>query len=320
MSRFADRLLKACSNPVLLKRYLFNKFDETIYFKEFVTAKYIRSEADDGLYIRAVEKANHDFRAFGKFKRNRHYRRILEHLSYEQGLEYFELLRNEAPDLLQDIDRFLVNDIVGGPIRYRYNSIGLASPTTLRYLKVASDLRQLFGDLNGLTVGEVGVGYGGQLLVLDQIYTFKRYDLYDLPPVLQLASKYLESHLLNSSFRITTLNQQSNDISYDLVISNYAFSELPPKLAAKYAQKVFSNARRGYLTMNTGRGCKTRNAGRLTLEEYHNLLPPFEIKDERPLTEAHNYILIWGHGKTIADYRSPSSHVGLPPKFDPDGR
>jgi hypothetical protein len=54
------------------------------------------------------------------------------------------------------------------------------------------------------------------------------------------------------------------------------------------------SARRGYLTMNSGRGSNARNAGKLSLEEYRNLLPAFEIKDERPLTQAYNYILVWG--------------------------
>ena len=46
--------------------------------------------------------------------------------------------------------------------------------------------------------------------------------------------------------------------------------------------------------MNSGRGSNARNAGKLSLEEYRNLLPAFEIKDERPLTQAYNYILVWG--------------------------
>jgi len=286
---------KAYSYAAMLKAFLINKSNAAVHQKVFVGAEYIRSDTDDGLYIRAVENANHNFEAFLNFKRNEDYRFVLEHVSYEQGREYLEILRSEAPDFVEGVNRFLVNDIVGNPIRFFYEGAGLVSPTTLRYLKVASDLRQLFGDLNAVTVGEIGVGYGGQLLILDQIYEFQRYDLYDLPPVLRLTSRYLESHLLNSSYRTTTLNQCGRDASYDLVLSNYAFSELPAKLALKYVEKVLGKARRGYLTMNSGRGTSERNRGKLSIEDYRNLLPALEIKEERPLTGADNYILVWGH-------------------------
>jgi hypothetical protein len=286
---------KAYSYAAMLKTFLGNKSDAAIHPKVFVGAEYIRSDTDNGVYIRAVENANHNFEAFLNFKRDEDYRYVLEHVCYEQGREYLEILRSEAPDFVENVSRFLINDIVGNPIRFSYEGIGLVSPTTLRYLKVASDLRQLFGDLNGVQVGEIGVGYGGQLLILDQIYEFRRYDLYDLPPVLRLTSRYLESHLLNSAYKTTTPNQCGKDSSYDLVVSNYAFSELPAKLASKYVEKVLSRARRGYLTMNSGRGTCERNLGKLTLADYRNLLPAFEIKDERPLTAPDNYILVWGH-------------------------
>lgn len=279
----------------MLKAFLVGKSDAAVPPRVFVAAEYIRSDSDDGQYIRAVENANRDFEAFSNFKRNEDYRFVLEHVSYEQGREYLEILRSEAPDFVESLDRFLINDMVGNPIRFSYDRAGLVSPTTLRYLKVASDLRRLFGDLNGFQVGEIGVGYGGQLLILDQIYEFRRYELYDLPPVLRLASRYLESHLLNSCYRTTTLNQCGSDVSYDLVLSNYAFSELPAKLASRYVEKVLSKARRGYLTMNSGRGTGERNRGKLSIEDYHNLLPAFEIREERPRTGPDNYILVWGH-------------------------
>ena len=295
MSGAIQRLTKACSNQALLKNWLVSRLQSFIGSKEYVSAGYVRSDSDDGLYIRAVEEANRSFQAFARFKRNASYRRILEHLSYEQGLGYLDVLRSEAPDLVEKMNVFLVNDVVGGPVRYHYDGIGLASPTTFRYVKVAADLRNLFGDLNGLKVAEIGGGYGGQLLVLDRMCRFQRYDLYDLLPVLQLTAKYLEAHLLNSSYATSTLNQCGSDAMYDLVISNYAFSELPAELATKYIEKVLSKASRGYLTMNSGRGETERNRGKLTLKEYGVLLPAFEILEENPLTGRDNYILAWGH-------------------------
>ena len=125
---------KAYSYAAMLKAFLIDKSDAAVDPKIFVGAEYIRSDSDDGLYIRAVDNANHDFQAFLNFKRNDDYRVVLEHVSYEQGREYLEILRSEAPDFVENVDRFLINDIVGNPIRFFYEGAGLVSPTTLRYL------------------------------------------------------------------------------------------------------------------------------------------------------------------------------------------
>ena len=97
--------------------------------------------------------------------------------------------------------------MVGSPRVFNYPGIGRVSPTTLRYVKVASDLRKLFGAEPGGNVAEVGVGYGGQMLVCDIAFHMRQYDLFDLAPVLSLVELYLESHLLNCAYRTLTLNQ-----------------------------------------------------------------------------------------------------------------
>ena len=102
MQTMLSLFAKAYSHAAMLKAFLIDKSNAPVHPKIFVGAEYIRSDTDNGLYIRAVENANDNFEAFLNFKRNEDYRVVLEHVSYEQG-----------------------------------------RATTLRYLKVASDLRQL---------------------------------------------------------------------------------------------------------------------------------------------------------------------------------
>ena len=58
---------------------------------------------------------------------------------------------------------------------------------------------------------------------------------------------------MNGAYEVTTLNEQL-PCNYDLVISNYAFSELPMLVQQAYIRKVLAYCTRGYLTMNTGIG------------------------------------------------------------------
>lgn len=262
--------------------------------KEYVSVPGNRSVSDNGAYIAAVQAALLSPKVFARFKKMPAYRAILEHVTEIGGSEYLEIIRRESPDILDSIDALKDNDLVGGGDVFDYPGVGRIGPSTLRYIKVASDLRRYFGDEFGC-VAEIGVGYGGQLLVSDRLMSIERCDLLDLAPVLRLASKYLEAHVLRGSYRAVTLNQHPGDVTYDLVVSNYAFSELPSALQKRYVEKIMMRAKRGYLTMNSGRpGCAFLD-DKLALEDLMSMIPGIEILPERPSTHPGNYIVIWGH-------------------------
>jgi hypothetical protein len=291
----AGRAARAIRNPVGAIRHVLKRFARR-ELDTFVAAEPNRSDAElTGSYVRFVEMAVRDYRIFRTFKRHPDYRVVLEHVSQQDGAAYLKIISTEAPALLSNIEEFKENDLIGDPIVFEYGAFGRISPTTLRYVKVASDLKKLFGDLSALRIAEIGIGYGGQFLILDRLHRMGQYDLFDLPPVLELASKYLEGHILNSCYRPLTLNRTGNDTQYDLVISNYAFSELPAPLQVKYIEKIIGRAKRGYLTMNSGYDSAARTGNKLQLAQLQELLPAFEILEERPSSGPDNYIIVWGH-------------------------
>jgi hypothetical protein len=118
--------------------------------------------------------------------------------------------------------------------------------------------------------------------------------MFDLPTVLKLVSKYLDNHLLQSSYTPITLNQHLGDKNYDLVISNYAFSELPAALQKVYIKKVIKKSKRGYLTMNSGKVDSVFSEGKITLEEFQSHIPNTRILEENPFSAKGNYLIVWG--------------------------
>lgn len=266
---------------------------------EFSSAAGNRAISDNGKYLSAVAKALQSYSAFSNFKRHPHYQEVLEHVSESQGLDYLRVITEQTPQFLHEPILSMVrsNDDIGNPTKYSYQNIGQISPTTLRYLKVASDLKKYFGNNLGPEIAEIGCGYGGQCLILDRLFDINRYQLFDLPLVNQLVSKYLESYVLRGSYKVATINTYIPK-SIDLVISNYAFSELPRNLQESYIQKVLSKSTKGYLTMNEKahfERTKDSPQAPYSLEDLRDRLPAFEIIDETPLTGEGNYILIWGH-------------------------
>ena len=107
------------------------------------------SITDDKSYPMYCYTASKNDVEFSKFKQNPIYRRVLEHVPPEQGKTYLEIvLANTELHLSnQDWEYILKNDSIGDPRMAQYNfgsSQIICSPTTLRYLKVLSDIVKLF--------------------------------------------------------------------------------------------------------------------------------------------------------------------------------
>src|SRR5207245_2461832 len=75
------------------------------------------------------------------------YRFVLEHVGPDLGAQYLEHALRQTPELGARFDRFRTSDLHGGPVTHPFPPYGDLSPTTLRYVKVLSDLVQLFGPL-----------------------------------------------------------------------------------------------------------------------------------------------------------------------------
>ena len=300
------KILKAIKRPAYAKHLLMSLFLKMNFSKkEFTHSKEYRSDSENGLYAASILKAVSKQKIFENFKRNKSYQTILEHVSQDQGFQYLNILKSRKDGILeQALGTVLVSDKIGNPIKYRYDGFSnLLSPTTLRYLKVTSDLKKMFGEDLGDVV-EIGCGYGGQALVNDQLLKVHLAKLFDLPTVNKLIERYLNTHLMNGGYATTVINQEVTS-KYNLAISNYAFSELPKKLQITYIDKVLSQSNKGYLTMNSGLP-ESRSVGKLSLEELRELLPEFEVFEEEPLTSPHNYIIAWGYEKnTVSDYFIP---------------
>lgn len=231
---------------------------------------------------------------FLNFKRHPLYVIILEHLTYEQGEQYLQVIQSEYPEILEGCDKFRENDLLGNPKIFDYGDIGFFSPTTLRYMKVAAELRKRFGpQLQQMNIVEIGGGYGGQCKVLADLYGFGSYTIIDLAQSNALSKKYL--NLLG----VTNVHFISNtelDLAgkYDLVISNYAFSELETHEQIQYWEKVIKPTSHGYFTLNF---VTNKSFAHFSLPEILYRLKKASrtpiTESENPLTDWDNILLTW---------------------------
>ena len=247
------------------------------------------SLSDNQIYPQVCLDAANDYRLFNQFRQHPIYNQILEHVTENEGEAYLKLIAHD-PALLEKMDEFRQNDLHGAPRVFQYQNFGTISPSTLRYIKVLSDLKKLFQGLDGLKICEIGVGYGGQCRIINAQYVPASYRLVDIKPALLLAQRYLDNYAVKSTLSYLTMNELEKN-NYDLVISNYAFTELPRPIQEIYLEKIIFNSSRGYITYNDINPAEFKSYKK---EELVKVIPGSQTIDEVPLTHPNNCIIVWG--------------------------
>lgn len=202
-------------------------------------------------YLLVCEYAAKDERVFSNFKQEPAYRQILEHVCYEGGLRYIETLEVPIEEVLTKLDNFKQNDKYGNPDLYEYEKLGKISPTTIRYIKNTYDIFSYFKNTKIKNIVEIGGGYGGLCTVMNSVFDFDNYIIIDLPQVNELSKKYISKFPeLKDKVQVYTLDQIEEIDGIDLLISNYAFSELSRNLQDEYYDKVISKSDNFYMMYN----------------------------------------------------------------------
>jgi len=143
-------------------------------------------------------------------------------------------------------------------------------------------------------VVEIGCGFGGQAVILDKIAKVKSYTFIDLWQVNLLITRFIESTPLSCTYTARTLrNTSDHSGSWNLLISNYAFSELPFSLQTQYFDKVVSKSKHGYMTMNSGIEGRFADMSNMSAEYLLERIPQAVRTVETPLSHKGNYLLSW---------------------------
>ncbi len=246
----------------------------------------MNSLSDYDEYLDFCYKAASDTNTFNSFRKNPAYRKILEHVTREQGQQYLDLLINKY----LWSQTVYAEETVGNPDLFEYSLHGKRTkfnPNMLRYIKVLSEILSQT-NITGKEVVEIGVGYGGQCKIVHNYCSPKSYTLIDLYQPLLLARRYLDVFPINGILSFKTMNEYSPK-KIDWVISNYAFSELRREIQEVYCNKVLNWAKHGYITFNDINPPHFKSMSKEEIAEMVN----GTIELEEPLTHPGNCIIRW---------------------------
>lgn len=247
-------------------------------------------ESDYSKYVDYVREIC-DSGSLDNFKNKKVYADILEHVSYEQGLEYLRCIKEKTPFEMKDVVEFcLKNDSVGSPHTngFDFGDFGKVnvSPTSLRYVYqshlILAHLQEL--DLEEeINIVEIGGGYGGLCVALYHFSFYygvkiNSYTIIDLGQVIRLQEMFHRSlsSLEKCDIKYVDASTHGRDIeTYRMFcISNYCYSEISLDNQHWYRYWLFPKVSHGFMCWN--------NIVRPSI--------PFQFKQERenPNTGEHN--------------------------------
>lgn len=297
MKRVLRRLLRLCAAAVL-RVY-------SALARPFLGVP--RSSVSDwGWYPELCARAASDDELFSRFRSDIRLRLVFESTPAREAREHLRRVLRQTPHYVDLLERFRAGDRIGSPETADFPPHGLFAPNTLRHLRTLSDCEARFGSLDGATIAEIGVGYGGLCLLFLARFAVGRYLLIDLPGALRLSRRFLEEALGPETVRDRVrfieaargggerLGAEASGV--DLAVSTFAFSECRREVQEEYLRAVLAPARRGYLKRNE----ISRDFGvdSMTLEELRRRLPPeLEVEaDESDWWDDRVQLLWWGRG------------------------
>lgn len=232
---------------------------------------------------------------YAGFKSRPEYKPILEHVSQAQGLQFLQKIKSYGTIYSQqNFDKFKLSDKIGAPDTFCQTDFGAVSASTLRYISVLCDLVFHFGDLSGLHIVEVGGGYGGQIKIINDVFDDVTFTTIDLSEAISLQKRYLSDFDITADFiSAEAFCAGTDSIDGDLVISNYAISEVTLSNQVSYTEKLLCYAKRGFLICNGGRGERKNR----TSEDWEASLAKIQkevlVFPETPQTGGSNKVFVW---------------------------
>mgnify|MGYP001161374428 FL=1 len=263
-----------------------------VFNKFYILLGIRKSVADDGSYPKFCELASENDEVFQTFRRHPSYTKILEHVSDDLGIKYYKNIKNEFGLTDKEIFSYCekIHD-VGSP--YLVNLITDLPPistTALRYLSTGLQINSILESKNIEKIIEIGAGYGGQAVILDSLLNIKEYTFVDLREVNLLIKKFLSKSDVGFIPQFNSLEDSFNK-QYDLVISNFAFSELSRTLQNIAMNKIIKKSNKGFMIINSHNFNEAYNF--YTKEELLSELPNSIFLPEVPNSslKGENYLL-----------------------------
>jgi len=229
-------------------------------------------------YLDICRRAVAEDAIFENFRGALDYQNIIIGGDHERAEAYYQLLGGPTiPEYVKACDA-IGNPPINANVGY--------STYTLRCLYTMRDIIKHFGPLDGKNILEIGGGHGGlcHMMTVATAVEYKSYTLVDLPLVNSLARRYLEAAGVSRGVRYMS-SEEIMPRKYDIVISEYSFSELDTKGQNYYIDSIMKYCQGAYLAMNIWNTDRKEETKRRLMKVFNQI----EEYPEEPTSKYPNY-------------------------------
>lgn len=257
---------------------------------------------DQSVFADVCARVLSDESYFQSFKSDPFYSLLYQGFSYEDGWACLQTIEKDYPSLIAQFEQFRTSDCIGGPKIYDYGNYGMFSAMTLHDIQIAGMIQKKIGHCS--RVIQIGAGYGGLCKILHDLSLFETYAIVDLPEHLSLARAVLERQGI-SNVQFISLDELEKNGQYDLVVSDWSFSEFSRPLQKMFADRILLRARAGLILGHTfpkhfGVDAFSPTEIKAYLKKKKDI--PFEMYQTSG--ERADYYLIWNKKNRIRDVTS----------------
>jgi len=223
------------------------------------------------------------------FKQNDAFNEITEHigdLQIQHGKDmYKEICNLQMIDTKTILRLIQMNDTIGNPIKYKiHDDLFECSPNSIKYIYygLLNIKCILHNQLNSFDFIEIGGGYGGQCIILMELFKIfnihiNKYILIDLKEVVGFQEKYITAHNLQEKCVFLPyeeyIHYHFSDNSY--LLSSYALSELITPIRHEYYNNVLKYTQHGLVIWNNPNGIDLNKSYIEISHSCHNIVGLF---------------------------------------------
>ena len=251
-------------------------------------------------FVQACREAAADNGRYKRFRSNPYICAVVETRPVERIAHFLCQAFLAGIDQDKALKVALINDAIGAPKCGSFASTKI-SGTTAAYLNTIAQLTVLFGPLDGLSVAEIGGGYGGLAAIATNYYKPARYVIHDIPDVQSLQQRFCRDA---TQFPVEFAKESTHEC--DLVISSCALSELTDSGMQRY-KSLLHAARCGYITWSVTReSVPWANDEREVAKRLAELSgrPVVQATKLKPMQQYFGwwapYIYTWGHDENCS--------------------
>ena len=232
------------------------------------------------------------------FKKCDSYTYMLEHVNFDQGKQYLNVIKNKFNEFYKNNLEFLkklcnLNDKYGKTNKHPFEDFMACSPTNLRYillsLLILEDMKKY--KLNNIDIIEIGGGYGGLCFFIHNIaplyeININSYTIFDLLEASLLQERYLNALNIKKTY-FYQLDNFHNLKNNSFLISTYAFSEIPMSIQKEYSEKIINpKTNFGFIAWND--------------------IPVYNFVENRIIEKEKEYPLTGKHNNYVRYYPTPN--------------